>query len=157
MRESHFNSELTKSLAHWGAWSYKIQDLPASMTMGLRYTPDKPCDILGTYRSKFFAIESKQIKSFEAFGMRHMRPAQIKHLTEIVKTGSRAFVFLNIRIPAIKGKQKRENRLIIFDWAEFSKLEASIKQKEIKDHPFISNQNVDGNIIYDIKPFLESL
>jgi penicillin-binding protein-related factor A (putative recombinase) len=164
MKESKFNAELINSLDHWGAYAYKIVDLPASMTMGLRYVPEKPCDIIGGYHGKFFGIESKQIKKFEAFGVRHLRDGQIKHLTEMVKRGNRAFVFLNIRIAPVKGKTKRENRLVIFDWAEFSKRTESLKQKEVMALPYVSYQSVkkkptdeSGEIIYDIKPWLESL
>ena len=129
------------------------------MTMGLRYVPEKPCDVLGAYRGRFFAIESKQMKKFEAFGMRHMRPAQIKHLNEITKTGSKAFVFLNVRIPAIKKiKQKRENRLIIFEWRHFQGLgEVSLKKKDIETLPYVSYQTVDKKIMYDLKHFLAAL
>ena len=128
------------------------------MTMGLRYTPEKPCDVIGAYRGRFFAIESKQLKKFEAFGMRHMRPAQIRHLDEIVKTGSKAFVFLNIRVPAIKGKQKRENRLIIFHWQMFRGLgETTMKKQAVMDMPYLAYQSVDKKTIYDLKHFLAAL
>lgn len=164
MRESKFNAELINSLDHWGAYAYKIVDLPASRTMGLRYVPEKPCDIFGGYHGKFFAIESKQAKKFEAFGIRHLRDAQIKHLTDMVKRGNRAFVFLNIRIAAVKGKVKRENRLVIFDWADLSQKVDSYKQKEVMGMPYVSYQLVKkrptddaGEIIYDIKAWLEGL
>jgi penicillin-binding protein-related factor A (putative recombinase) len=164
VKESKFNSELINSLDHWGAYAYKIPDLPASMTMGLRFVAEKPCDIIGGYHGKFFGIESKQIKNFEAFGLRHLRESQIRHLTDMVKRGNRAFVFLNIRIAAVKGKTKRENRLVIFDWADFSKMTESLKQKDVMALSYLSYQSVKkkptdecGEIIYDIKPWLESL
>jgi len=164
LKESKFNAELINSLDHWGAYAFKIPDLPASMTMGLRFVAEKPCDIFGGYHGKFFAIESKQIKKFEAFGLRHIRDSQIKHLTSMVKTGNRAFIFLNIRIAAVKGKTKRENRLVIFDWADLSRKTESYKQKEVMALPYVSYQAVKkkptddaSEIIYDIKSWLESL
>lgn len=158
MRESVFNAELISSLNHWGAWAYKIQDLPASITMGLRYVPEKPCDIIGAYRGKFFAIEGKQMKKFEAFGMRHMQSSQIKHLNKIVDTGSRGFVFLNIRIGAVKGQTKRVNRLVIFDWKKFRDLgEVSLKQKEIMALPYVSYETIDKKIIYNLSTFVGGL
>jgi penicillin-binding protein-related factor A (putative recombinase) len=163
MREAQFNTELVNSLKYWGAWAHKIPDLPASMAAGLRFTPDKPCDVVGGY-GKFFAIESKQIKKFEAFGMRFLRDSQIKELNSIIERGNRAFIFLNIRIKAVKGKVKRENRLVIFDWKEFRELKETIKKADVEKLPYITYQTVkknefdkDTEIIYNLKPFLESL
>lgn len=164
MREATFNSEVVNSIKHWGGWAHKIADLPASLTFGLRYVPEKPCDILACYHNRFFAVEGKQLKKFEAFGLRHMEHAQIKELTDIVKRGNKAFVFLNIRIKAVKGKTKHENRLIILPWEKIRDLKETIKQKEIMALPYVSYQNVkkdprdkDGQIIYDLKAFLESI
>ena len=75
MKESTFNNEILNSLRQGGAWAYKIPDSPTSWTMAAtRFTPEKPCDIVGMYQKIGFIVEGKQIKKFEAFGMNKMRP-----------------------------------------------------------------------------------
>lgn len=164
MREAQFNTEMVNSLRHWGAFAHKLADLPASLTRALRFTPDKPCDIIGGY-GKFFGIESKQIKKWEAFGMRHIRQSQIDAMDDMIKTGNRAFVFLNVRIKAVKGESKHANKTIFWDWREFREMKDSIKAKDLQKLPYISYQSVvighpdDKNTqtIYNLKPFLETL
>lgn len=110
IKESHFNTEIVNSLKEAGAWAYKIPDV-----LGTRFTSDKPFDIVGMYGKKGFAIESKQIKSWKAFGSRYLRPSQIENLQLVEDTGNKSFVFLNVRIPANKAENtRRENCLIIF-------------------------------------------
>jgi hypothetical protein len=160
MRETNFNTEVMNSLKKFGAWAYKIADSPTSWTMAAtRFTPEKPCDIIACYDGKFLAIEGKQIKKFKAFGMSDMRPAQIKNLTEVIERGGRAFIFLNVRIPAIKGKQKRENRLLIFDWAMWKdRLEReSIKKGELEISPYYSTIKIGDDRYYDLRVFIKKL
>lgn len=164
MREATFNTELVRSLKFWGAWAYKIPDIPTSRLVGMRYTPDKPCDVIGAYSNYFFAIESKQMKKFEAFGMRFIRESQAKELNLMTSKGNQAFIFLNIRIKAIKGGAKRENRLIIFKWTDFRDRTKSYTAKELKTLPYVGYQSIkknkfdpDTEIMYDLKPFLVSL
>jgi hypothetical protein len=169
MREANFNAELVRSLKRHGAWAYKIPDSPVSrMTFRTQFTPEKPCDILAIHRGRGIAIESKQIKKFEAFNaMTALRPNQIKALDEVLVTGrGRAFVFLNIRIKAVKGEVKQENRVLIFDWKEWRGVfeSGSIKQKDLIALPFISGKSVrknpqqkDTEIQYDLTEFLENI
>jgi penicillin-binding protein-related factor A (putative recombinase) len=163
MKESQFASEILPCLKNNGAWVYKISDQPTSWTASrTRFTPEKPCDIVGMYKRKGFAIENKQIKKFEAFGLNKMRPSQIKNLDEIVeKDAGGAYVFLNIRI-----RSPQENRLIIFDWRELApRLRvSSIKKQELMDMPYIAGKTIlknefskDRVVVYEIKPFLEGL
>jgi hypothetical protein len=96
-----------------------------------RYTPEKPCDIVAMFGSVGCLIECKQVKTVEAFGMRHMRPSQIKNLDEVVNKGGLGFVFLNVRVKGAKGVSKHMNKLIIFDWYFFRQQEESIKAKQL--------------------------
>jgi hypothetical protein len=163
MKETQFNTEVMNSLKDLGVWCYKIADSPTSWTSALtRFTPEKPSDILACYKSKFVAIEGKQIKKFKAFGIGDMRPSQIRNMDEIVtpKVGGRAFVFLNIRIKAVKGTTKQENRLLILDWAEWRERlkKSSLKQKELMVFPFIQGRSIkDVGTRFDLKGFLEGL
>jgi hypothetical protein len=134
MREAQFSTEVTRSLKAAGAWAWKIPDQPVSWTFRhTRFAAEKPCDILFCYRSKFGAIESKQMKKFEAFGLRHMRDSQIRNLDEISERGGIAYVFLNVRIA------RKENRLIALDWKVWkAQLEImSLSGKEVAALPHI--------------------
>lgn len=149
MNEAKFNSELVSSLKAAGAWAYKIPDAPVSQTYGMQFTPKKPCDIVGCFGRTFFAIEGKQIKEFKAFGPNALRPSQKENLNQIVNTGGRAFVFLNIRIPV---RNDYENRLLVFDWYRF-KDSSSIKKPDIMKYPYIA-----GKLgTFDLWPFLLTL
>ena len=140
MKESDFQAELLKSLRTQGCYAEKIPDAPTSKMKGLRFTLPKPFDIFASVNGQFVAIECKQIKKFEAFGLSHMRPSQIEHLSKVIQKGGRAFVFLNVRIkPSVAKQIKHENRLLIFDWGvwhERWKIE-SLKKKDIEERPFI--------------------
>lgn len=149
MKESLFNTEILRSLQDEGAWAYKIADQPTSWTAhATRFTPDKPCDIVAMFLGHGFIIEGKQIKKFEAFGLDKIRPSQIKNMDEAVDKGNRAFVFLNIRIKAVKGETQHENRLITFDWAELRERfkSGSIKAKELKELPYIEGSKSRFNL-----------
>ena len=153
MRESDFNTEIVNSIKALGGWAYKIPDIVPGG--GSRFTPDKPCDILGGYKGKFIGIESKQMKKFEALGIRHVRYNQEKSLDEMVAKGNRAFLFINVRIRAVKGKVKRENRLIPLDWKEWGpvlKL-GSLKASEIEKLYYITG--TDGK--FHLREVLDSL
>lgn len=151
MRESVFNTEVKNSLEAAGAWAYKIADQPTSWTHSLtRFTPDKPCDIIGIYKKNGFLVEGKQMRRFEAFGENRMRPSQIEAFNENEEI---SYVFLNVRIKAVKGVAKHENRLIIFPWKWLRTKWAngSIKAKELQSMLYI--QGKDG--LFDLKDFLD--
>ena len=164
MRESKFTTEIMRSLKHCGHYAYKIPDQPLSHGTNSGVAFDKPCDIVSGVYGEFVGIETKILKDFEAFGLRHMRPSQIKHLTLMEEKGSKAFVFLNIRISSPFPNQ-RVNRLIIFEWGPLhERLKvSSIKKKEIielkyyeKSRPFFVKKDgrekkVDG--VFDLSGF----
>ena len=150
MKEATFNTEIINSLEEQGAFAYKIPDQPASWNSGrMRFTPSKPCDTFVLFRGFGALIEGKQMKKFEAFGLRHLRPSQIVAMDRAVRTKNRAYIFLNVRC-------HQENRLIIFEWSkEFkTRLEkASIKGKEIKSLNFVKGFKKR----FDLSDFLEGL
>jgi Holliday junction resolvase len=115
VRESTFNTEVVNSLKAEGFFAYKIPDTPASIVRGLRYSPEKPCDIVASIGGKFVAIESKQIKKIQAFGLRDFRESQIDSLNKIVRDGGKAYAFLNIRVHGDK-EFKRLNLLVGLNW-----------------------------------------
>jgi len=162
MKESVFTSDVIRSLKRCGAWSYKIMDSPTSWTMHItRFTADKPCDILGMYAGRFFAIENKQIKKWTKFGLENMRASQIRELENITRLGGEAFVLLNVRIKARKAKGrakawKHENRLIVFDWITF-KNKGTYSIDELKALGFIKQELKDRKPFYDLSMFLTLL
>ena len=144
MREATFITEITKSLEDAGClFVYKPPDNPASWTMSAtRFTPAKPCDIITCDRDKMILIECKQLRKWEAFSERHMRPSQIKNLSIAHKMGHKAFVFLNVRIVS-----ERTNYLLIFNWPKLCDIWASqkgcIRGDEIKSR-CLSEQAIIG-------------
>ncbi len=158
MKETQTNSEIMRSLKHQNIWCYKIADSPTSWTQAAtRFTPSKPCDILACHRGKFLAIEGKLIKKWKAFGLRDLRDSQIKGLTEVVKAGGRAFVFLVVRIPAIAGKQKRVNRLIAFDFGFLDRNRIfRFDHKQLQALDYISTtKDGEGKMIFDLSEWVE--
>lgn len=113
MREQVFNTEVINSLRDAGAWAYKIPDMPSSLMVGGRFNPDKPCDIIACFKSRFIGIEGKMLKGFKGFSLSLFRNSQIKSLDEMVDSDGLAFAFINIRIT----QAPRENRLIIINWS----------------------------------------
>jgi len=157
MKEAHVNTEWKNSLKAYGAWAYKIADMPHFTGMKTRFDVEKPCDIVGGYKGIFFGIEGKMIKKYESFGLKNMRPSQIKNLNEMVTKGNRAFVFLNIRIlPDQTRGIRRMNRLLIFDWAKWSSIwerSGTLKKKHLE-----SAKGIDGkNGLFDLRGFLSGL
>lgn len=140
MREAIFNTEIANSLRAAGAFAYKIADSPTSWTQQMtRFTPEKPCDIIGIYKGRGFLIECKQMKKFEAFAPSRMRTSQISSFDQMPNS---AFVFLNIRIKAVKGESKHENRLIIFPWPMLKArwVDGSIKAKDLVTMSYIKGK-----------------
>jgi hypothetical protein len=127
MRESLFNTEITNSLKANGWFAYKIPDTPTSMLVGLRYTPEKPCDIIASINGRFTAIECKQIKSIKCFSIKDFRDVQIESLDKVVSDGGRAWAFINLRVQKDK-EFGRQNLLIGLDWRVWGfKLQSGFK------------------------------
>ena len=141
MRESVFITEVKRSIFAYGGWAYKLSDMPQSMIRGARFNPEKPFDLACCINGKFVGVECKQLKKYEAFGLRHIRETQIRGLDGILDGLGRAFVFVNIRQQADKKKgTSRLNRLIIFDWDVWRnrwKIGTSKKEEMLK-MPFIT-------------------
>lgn len=162
MKESIFTSDLIRSLKVCGSWCYKIMDSPTSWTMHItRFTADKPCDILGMYRGRFFAIENKQIKKWTKFGLENLRASQIRELENITNLGGDAYVMLNIRIKARKAKGrakawKHENRLLIFSWGAI-RMKGTYSKEELMGLKFIKSEIRDRKPFYDMSMFLTLL
>ncbi len=129
MKEAVFNTEISKSLVELGyPFVYKIPDMPRFADS--RFQGNKPCDILvQSKEGKMIAIESKQIKKWQTFGMRFLRDHQIETLEAVSKSGH-GFVFLNVRM-----NTPRENRCLIFPWKKF-KAKEKYNIQELKTYPF---------------------
>ena len=135
MRESKFNTEIVNSIKSKGYFAYKIPDTPASMIMGLRYSPEKPCDTIACINGAFIAIESKQIKTIEGIALRHFRDTQVESLDTVVKNKGIAFALINVRVPKDK-ELGRLNYCLGLDWAIWGpKLKNGVKltAKDIRE------------------------
>lgn len=161
MRESKFTNEVRRSFEHVGHYFYKIPDSPLSQGMNSGMAYEKPCDAVAGVYGEFVGIETKLMKEFRALSLRDMRPSQIKHLTRMIETGNKAFVFLNVRISS-PFPAKRVNRLIVFEWGALYKrlLVSSIKKKEImqlnytkKSPPFVDKRNKKVDGVFDLSLF----
>lgn len=130
MREATFNTEVKKSLIDFGyPFVYKPPDMPRFSNS--RFQENKPCDLIAQSKKngKVIAIESKQIKKWQTFGMRFLRDHQIETLEAVSKKGY-GFVFLNVRI-----QSPRENRCLVFPWKKFKQKE-KYNIQELKAYPF---------------------
>lgn len=156
MKEATFNTEVKRSIIHFGEWAYKISDMPR--VAGLRFNPEKPCDIICNIGGKFVAIEGKQFKKWESLGLRHFQDSQIESFNKMLSQGKKhCYVFLNIRISGDKDAGiKRENRCLIFKWEDLKKRfeeGGSIFAKDLKNLSYITGKNK----IFDLKRFIEEI
>ena len=155
MKETVFQAEIIKTFYNYGGWAYKIPDapfLPSHIESFVRFTPEKPCDLIAMYRMIPLAIECKQMKKYESLGERHFETGQIKHLNKItdLKAG-RAYVFLNVRIV----QRPRVNKLIIIPWEVLRKKfgYSSLRAEQIRRLPFFESKKG----IYNIESWLKNL
>lgn len=149
MKEANFTTEVRKSLEELGVWSYKIPD--AIRGPNTRFIPEKPFDVIASYKGIPIAIETKFMKSWRPFGKEDFQKSQLKELTNFQKKGQgRSFVLLNIRTP------KKENVCIIFEWWAF---ESDLKSRmlsvqELKDVAKV--HSIKGkNGLYNFQVFLD--
>jgi Holliday junction resolvase len=149
VKESHFCSELVRSLRKAGGFAFKIPDSPASYGgQRMRFSAPKAFDITGVYRGTPLAIECKLYKQFKGFGLNQLRDEQIQMLNAFWEAGGQAYVALNIRLKTIKGIQKHENRLLLFEWPlRFH------SKTEIMNHPYIEGSKG----LFSLDTWLESL
>jgi hypothetical protein len=150
MKESTFCTELIKSFRNAGAYAFKIPDSPASYGgVKMRFSAGKAFDIHAVHCGVPLAVEAKLYKSFKGFGLNQLRDEQIDSLNAYWEAGGKAFVALNIRIPASREqKQKRENRLLLFEWPLRFHGKA-----EIEEYPFIPG----GNGLFELDGWLKQL
>lgn len=150
MKEAIFSTEVKSSLQDLGCWAYKIPD--AVRGPATRFIPEKPFDIVASYRGTAFAIETKQIKKWQSFGRKDFRPSQLKELTRFQTQGQgRSFVMLNVRIP------RKENLCIIFEWWAFENELKAEKALSVADLKEIAKHHsiVAAKGKFDFKIFLE--
>lgn len=140
MKEAVFNTEVVRSIRALGGFAHKLGDSVRSEQT--RFIGEKPCDIIAGVFGKFVGIESKQFKEMKGFSIRLLRDNQIEALSEMVRTGNRAFVFLNVRLN-IAGSRP-ESRLYYWDFAKWDR--QSIGVKVLRTLPFIKGHKG----IYDL-------
>ena len=101
MRESTFVTELRNGLDALGlaSWSYKIPDAPYSQIATMRFIPEKPADLVCMLRGEGILIECKQIKKWQAFGVKELTKSQMRNLYLFSRAGGTSLVALNVRIP----------------------------------------------------------
>jgi len=127
--ERKFMQEIKVSLLEANTWATILVD-------GNDYSP-RPFDMVTCVDGQMIAIEGKlkKVPSL-AFGMKDMRPSQIKNLDAVVQSGGHSFVFLNLFEP------RKMNRLLIFEWNWFkehtTKLGRSIYKKELLEFPYLA-------------------
>ena len=157
IKESFFNTEIVNSIKYHGGWAYKVPDMPVSMLVGLRYTPEKPCDILASHRGFSFAIEGKMLKGYQAFHPNVMRPSQVREFNDMSERDMLAFVFLNIRRSGDSKKSiKHANNLIIFEWTHLRdhwEANGSIKKNELEELSFLRGSKSR----FDLRKFLDNV
>lgn len=145
MKEADFITEIVNSLKDAGcAFTYKPPDSPVSRFThdgsGSRFTLPKPCDVITCDNNGLILIECKQQKKPGAFGIGVMQPSQIDSLTNAVKMGQRAFVFLNRRF-----KNPHVNECWVFEWSTLVKYwnkHGSIKKKDFERRDGVPFENV---------------
>ena len=160
MNEATCNTEVVRSLKHFGWLAYKISD-----QVGGRFTVIKPCDILAcSPKGCYVAIESKLMKKWGKFDASALRPNQIEHLTGVtLKRDGRAFVFLFVRISRNPKKGvKSVHKLVVFDWKKHSKklLNGGYTIEELRNQQvgqwFDPVKDKHGKIIWPLKNLLTS-
>lgn len=122
MKESNFTNELKASFRDiTNSFYFKIPDMPHFRGARTKFDVKKPFDAFSVIEGRPIAIEAKMIKKWKPFGLKELRPNQVEALDAFERAGGESYVFLNVRIPRIKGFQVRENRLIIFPWKSIKK------------------------------------
>lgn len=139
MSERSFLQDLKKSfeIASNGFIHYfKIPDMPHTKGSNTKFDIKKPYDSYVIYSGIPMAIEAKFTKDYKSFGLKDLRPNQIKGLDEMQNAGGLSFVFLNIKRPSCPiEKISRCNDLLIFPWPEFKSHKGNYLKKELLEYP----------------------
>jgi len=131
-KEKTFLTELRHSFEELGCFWYKITDSPVSALLGSRFESAKPFDAILVYEGIPIAVEAKSLKDYQAFGLRHLRPSQVKGLEDFEAAGGRSLVLVNIRRAASRASGvKRLNQLMAFHWPELRDRGESFKKGEM--------------------------
>lgn len=134
-KEALFLTELKHSFREQvkNVFWYKIKDTPASVhaSGAMRFDTPKPFDVLAVINGIPIAIEAKYMSDYQAFGKRHLRPAQVIGLEAFINGGGHSYIVLNIRKP------REVNRVIIFNWLDFKKLDKSIGKNQLQQCEYI--------------------
>lgn len=112
MRESVFQSEITKSVAELlPDWFYfKIPDAPifGSEATFKRKPMYKPFDCFLTSQGRFLAIECKMIKGLTSWPFSDLLENQEQGLNKVVESGGSAGILLNVRNNALPANQQKK-------------------------------------------------
>lgn len=113
VKESIANTEVVRSLKHYGFSAHKLSDV-----MGSRFTSSKPCDIIAqSPKGRYIAIEGKMMTKLSNFNEAWLRPNQVIALDACVRLKGRAFVFLYVRV---RGDREKGTsgicKLVVLDW-----------------------------------------
>ena len=135
-REQQLLTELKASFESFGAFFYKIPDMP-HLGGATRFDTEKPFDAFSVFRKRRMAIEAKAISRYRAFALSDIRYSQEVGLTEFEAAGGESWVFLGIDVA------EGDQRLLIFNWNWLIKRlrESSIKKKELEKIPYIARFN----------------
>jgi len=153
-KEKEFLTIIKKSFNEQGAWAIKIPDTPPAA--GLRFTVKKELDMIVNINGVHVAIEGKYQNGMKAFSKKALADHQIESLDKQIANNGYAYVFLNVRQPAIKGKQKRMNRCYVFMWEwlkhhfEHNK---SVSKAKLEEFEYIEKKNGRFDLTSIIKQF----
>lgn len=131
MKEATFNSEVVKSFKQGGCFAYKIGD--PMFNSAARFADPRPFDIFFFAEGRAGAIESKQIKKWQPFGIAELAKHQREALDLVEGLGHFALVFLNVRIP------QKENRLIAWNYKTLKNM-GRYKTEQLKELPYIQGK-----------------
>lgn len=134
------------SLKARGAFFYKIPDSIRSVVT--RFTPSKPADAIIAYAGRAALVEAKHMRGYQAFGLRHLRASQTTGLAEWSKTGSPAYVVLNVT-QRRQESTKAYNHVLVFEWDAFAR-KGRYTKAELMGYPHVEYRRKD----YDLSGWL---
>jgi len=151
------NTEAVRSFRKFGWGAYKISDV-----QGMRFTSEKPCDILAqSPKGLYVAVEGKMIKKWAMVSTKLFRPNQIQELDGACKRKGGAFLFVYVRIQKNKEKGiERVHALLVFDWKKYrERLMVGIGARELKSlvHGIFipAEKDEKDRHFYDIRGIME--
>lgn len=150
MNEKISNSIIVRSLKAQGLWAHKIADSPSwGAASTTRFSPSKPCDIITCYEGQCVLIETKLIKKWKPFGVKELRPSQLRALDEVGQASDGlALVFLHIKIP------REVNGFLVFKFKQLKRWNrlSSAVLRDMK--PIKVTKDGTGKEVFDIETIL---